>query len=145
MTTPAILLIEDNLGDVGLWLEAFEVAGVSQESILVADDGPSALVLLERAATEHRLPRLVITDSTLPVMSGAEVAAILHFHEQFKHLPVVIVTGFLPPAAAGCPAWQTWFEKPIDFDALSSLARTLTVRHLTAVAGATARELHPRA
>jgi len=145
MTTPSILLIEDNPGDVGLWLEALGAAGISAEAVLVAVDGARALELLEQAAAEHRLPRLVITDSTLPVMSGAELADRLHHHALLCHLPVVIVTGFLPPSAKSCPAWQTWHEKPNDFNALANLARALAVRHLAAAAGASAGDPHPRA
>jgi len=145
MTTPTIMLIEDNPGDVGLWLEAFGTVGISPAAVLVAADGPSALILLEQAVSENRLPRLVITDASLPQMSGVELADHLHHHAQFTHLPVVIVTGFVPAAAATCPVWQTWHEKPNDFEALASLARALTVRHLAAAAGAKPTDLHPRA
>ena len=55
--------------------------------IVTAMDGEEALELCQ---TEH--PDLVITDYEMPIMTGLEMARKLHANEQFKSVPVLMLT-----------------------------------------------------
>ena len=55
--------------------------------VVTAMDGEEALELCQ---SEH--PDLVITDYEMPIMTGLEMARKLHADEQFKSVPVLMLT-----------------------------------------------------
>jgi CheY-like chemotaxis protein len=123
MTSPLILLVEDNPGDVGLWCEAWEAAGIEKNQILVAEDGLKALEILGRQVELQALPKLIISDSRLPGMDGATLGTHIRQQSQLNDVPFIIVSGIVPTMAEHPNV--LWFEKPHDFDHLCTLAEKL--------------------
>jgi len=88
-----ILLVEDNPGDVKLVTTALRKAGV-RHRLTVAPDGRAALDALGRRGAFADAPRpdIILLDLNLPHLSGHEVLAFIKGHEEFRRIPVVIMT-----------------------------------------------------
>lgn len=88
-----ILLVEDNPGDVRLVLETFREYGAPVR-IQVAGDGQEALSMLARAGSYQRAvrPDLILLDLNLPRKSGHEVLAALKAHNEWRRIPVIVLT-----------------------------------------------------
>jgi len=90
-----LLLVEDNLGDVGLIREALSSCEARAE-LRVARDGIDALSQLEPAADGAR-PELILLDLNLPRMDGRELLARLKSHPELRKIPVVVFTSSNAP------------------------------------------------
>ncbi len=88
-----ILLVEDNPGDVELTTLAFEESQL-QVHLNVVEDGVAAMEFLNRksAYTKAPYPDMVLLDLNLPKKSGHEVLAEIKANENFRRIPVVILT-----------------------------------------------------
>jgi CheY-like chemotaxis protein len=88
-----ILLVEDNPGDVELTTLAFEESQL-QVHLNVVEDGVAAMEFLHRKSTYTKAPYpdLVVLDLNLPKKSGHEVLAEIKANENFRRIPVVILT-----------------------------------------------------
>jgi CheY-like chemotaxis protein len=92
-----IMIVEDNPGDVDLFLETL---GTSTRAIVtVAEDGEQAVTLLETAAgaESSTRPDLIILDWDLPRKSGSEVLVEIKAHKCLRHIPVVVMTSSQSP------------------------------------------------
>lgn len=88
-----ILLVEDNEGDILLIREVFENANMLNQ-ISVVRDGKEATDFISKLG-EYRTassPNLILLDINLPRKNGHEVLQFIKTNEQFKHIPVVILT-----------------------------------------------------
>ncbi len=83
-----ILLVEDNVGDARLVIEALKECSVPT-SVIVVGDGLQALAYLRQHASAA-LPDLVLLDLNLPKMDGREVLIAIKSDHALQHLPVVI-------------------------------------------------------
>jgi CheY-like chemotaxis protein len=90
-----LLLVEDNLGDVGLIREAFASCEAEIE-ICVARDGVDALEQLDRGAHAER-PDLILLDLNLPRMDGRELLGRLKSDPELRAIPVVVFTSSNAP------------------------------------------------
>ena len=90
-----LLLVEDNLGDVGLVREALVTCGASAE-LRVARDGLDALTLLQKPANGF-FPDLILLDLNLPRMDGRELLARLKADAALRRIPVVVFTSSNAP------------------------------------------------
>jgi len=90
---PEILLVEDNLADVGLVREALCESG-SNAKLWVTRDGVEALAFLRRVEPYADAPRpdLVLLDLNLPKKNGHELLAEIRADPGLRDLPVVIWT-----------------------------------------------------
>jgi CheY-like chemotaxis protein len=88
-----ILLVEDNPGDARLTREALRDARV-RNNLHVVSDGVEALAFLRRQGKHASapLPDLILLDLNLPKKDGREVLGEIKNHDEFKHIPVVILT-----------------------------------------------------
>lgn len=88
-----ILLVEDNLADVEMTLEALEEAKLANEDHAMRD-GALALDYLHRPAGYEDAPRpdLIILDLNLPKRSGHEVLAEMRADPELRRIPVAILT-----------------------------------------------------
>jgi two-component system, chemotaxis family, response regulator Rcp1 len=88
-----ILLVEDNPGDIRLTREALKESIVPHE-LSVVGDGAAAIHYLERATAEGpgAMPDLVLLDLNLPKLNGHEVLQRIKSHDQWKVIPVVVLT-----------------------------------------------------
>jgi CheY-like chemotaxis protein len=89
----AILLIEDNPGDVRLTQEALRDAKVIN-SLAVVSDGVAALEYLRRTGpyADAVRPDVILLDLNLPRKDGREVLAEIKKDEDLKRIPVVVIT-----------------------------------------------------
>lgn len=88
-----VLLVEDNPGDVVLFMEALEEAPM-QTHLSTVEDGEEALLFLrhqERFKYAPR-PRLIILDLNLPKLNGREVLQEIRADDEFNSIPVVVLT-----------------------------------------------------
>ena len=88
-----ILLVEDNPGDARLAKEAIREAQMRNNLNWVVD-GVEALTFLRREGAHRQAPRpdLILLDLNLPRKDGREVLAEIKQDEQFKRIPVIVLT-----------------------------------------------------
>jgi chemotaxis family two-component system response regulator Rcp1 len=88
-----ILLVEDNPGDADLAREALESTKI-RNTLSVVSDGEEAMAFLchtGKHAGASR-PDLILLDLNLPKKDGREVLAEIKSNDDFKRIPVVILT-----------------------------------------------------
>jgi CheY-like chemotaxis protein len=110
-------VVEDDLDLSDLLAAALLFAGFEP---LIARNGREALDLL---ATGIR-PELILLDLMMPIMGGREFRRRQRDHPDIANIPVIICSGEEPSTAADLAAYAT-FQKPLDFDALIGLLRTM--------------------
>lgn len=86
-----MLLIEDNEGDILLTKEALEDSKIVNE-ITVIKDGKAAINYFESLGKEGLTPDLVLLDINLPKKSGHEVLVYIKSHDDYKQIPVIMLT-----------------------------------------------------
>ncbi len=86
-----ILLIEDNPADRELFLRAFQKSQLAKK-IEIAEDGQQALDLL-LSKTAPVIPKLIILDLGLPIVSGIDVLKTIRNNKKTQNIPVVVFTG----------------------------------------------------
>ena len=125
----AVLLVEDDPGDVLMTKEALEDTGVTSR-LNVVGDGAEALDFLYRRGeyTEALLPDLILLDLNLPRMHGREVLQVIKGDPELRQIPVVVLTtseaeeDVLRSYDLHANAYVT---KPVDFERFIT-----TVRHI---------------
>lgn len=92
-TSTAILLVEDDPGDVFLFREALRNTSLEYE-LHVADNGEKALDFMHRRPpfAGARRPDLVVLDLNLPRINGIEVLREIRALPEFGELPVIVLT-----------------------------------------------------
>lgn len=88
-----ILLVEDNPGDARLAQEAIREAQMRNHLNWV-HDGVEALTFLRRERPHQQAPRpdIILLDLNLPRKDGREVLAEIKKDDQFKRIPVIVLT-----------------------------------------------------
>lgn len=81
-----ILLIEDEQGLARMYKHMFETNGVEMELALTAEEG--------RQKLEESRPDLILLDILLPKKSGLEFLAEIRAEEEFKDLPVIVLSNY---------------------------------------------------
>jgi two-component system response regulator len=127
-----ILLVEDNVSDEKLTLQAFKRCNVVNE-VVVERDGAAALDYLfgtgEHAGRDtSELPSVVLLDLMLPKIDGLEVLRRLRADSRTKLLPIVVLTAskeeedVVRSYSLGANAYV---RKPVEFAEFAYAARTL--------------------
>ena len=114
-----ILVIEDERAIGAFLAERLSLEGHA----VVVDSDPVEAVARFKAAPDQI--DLVITDQTMPGMSGLEVLAQLHIVR--PGMPVIVMTGFsrtVDAASASRLGVHALLQKPLDIDALLSAIET---------------------
>jgi CheY-like chemotaxis protein len=130
-----ILLVDDNPGDVRLTQEALD-EGQSRGNLSVVSDGVEALAFLRRQGHygASSRPDLILLDLNLPRMGGREVLAAIKADEQFRRIPVVILTTSTDErdvASAYDLHANCYIAKPVDFEQFIGVVRALEQFWLT--------------
>jgi two-component system, chemotaxis family, response regulator Rcp1 len=88
-----ILLVEDNLNDARLTMDALRRKDVRCRVHLVCD-GEEAVDFLHRKGVfaQAPLPDLILLDMELPKKSGPGLLADIRVEEELKNIPVVVLT-----------------------------------------------------
>lgn len=113
-----ILVVDDDRDVCEMLAQFFEHHGCT---VYPAGDALQAIDVLERLPVQ-----LVLTDFQLPHLDGIAFTRVLKGDPRFRHLPVLMMSGFLD--VAGCErglrngvAWM--LPKPVDLDQLLALVR----------------------
>jgi two-component system response regulator len=92
MSSPPILLIEDNPDDVLLTLRAFAQNTIANK-VVVASDGVAGLAhLFPEDGSEPLHPAVILLDLNLPKISGLELLRVIRADPRTQALPVVVLT-----------------------------------------------------
>ena len=124
-----ILLVEDSEVDVLLIREALLHANVLNV-LSVVDNGVDALNFLRRSTKYARAPRpnLILLDLNLPGKDGREVLAEIKESEEFRSIPVLILTTSESRQdvlkAYGLHA-NCYITKPVDFEEFAEIMRSI--------------------
>ena len=88
-----ILLVEDNLEDARMTMQALK-QGQIQCRVSLVRDGDEAIRFVTRQDIYVRAPRpdLVLLDLQLPKKSGRQVLAEIRGREELRQIPVVVLT-----------------------------------------------------
>ena len=88
-----ILLVDDNLGDVGLIAAALEKTGIEHQ-LSVARNGEEALELLRGGGQRSvgSRPDLILLDLNLPRKGGRELLSELKCDAALQRIPVIVLT-----------------------------------------------------
>ena len=133
----AILLVEDNPGDVRLIMEAFRDYKESIE-LDVVEDGVEALAFLRREGryADALRPDLILLDLNLPKKNGREVLIEIKADETLRRIPVVVLTASQAREdileAYDLNA-NSYVAKPFDFDQFIKVLTTIQDFWLSAV------------
>lgn len=121
---PPILLVEDNPVDLDLTLRAFRKKRFANE-IQVARDGEEALAFMDRWAAGEPWPAVILLDINMPKVSGLDVLREIKAHEQFRRIPVVILTSSREDRdlkEAYDLGVNSYIEKPVSFSKFMEVA-----------------------
>lgn len=90
-----ILLVDDDEDDRYLTREAFQ-QHYPDSRISFAEDGEDLLNFLNyegrHSEASHTLPELILLDLNMPRKDGREVLREIKTNEQFRHIPIVVLT-----------------------------------------------------
>jgi two-component system, chemotaxis family, response regulator Rcp1 len=124
-----ILLIEDDLEDAGMTIEALRKGAVPCRISLVRD-GEEAMEFLLRRQRFARAPQpdLILLDLNLPKKSGREVLAEVKAVERLAALPVVVLTSSPTQQsilqAEGLHV-ESYLLKPVDREQFVNMVKSL--------------------
>lgn len=130
--TAHILLVEDNLLDVELTLDAFQEARLGN-TVQVARSGQEALDYLlgqgeyaDRAA--YPLPDLILLDLKLPGIDGHEVLRRVKGTPVLRRLPVIVLTSSKEEgdlALSYDVGANSYLVKPVSFEGFLDVVREI--------------------
>lgn len=88
-----ILLVEDNSDDVLLIRRAFKKLELPAQIVAVANGEAGVQYLYRESQIHHSLPKLILLDLYMPQMDGFQFIQWVREQPEFRHLPVVVLTG----------------------------------------------------
>jgi CheY-like chemotaxis protein len=124
-----ILLVEDDLEDAGMTIEALRQGDVPCRISLVCD-GEEAMEFLLRQQKYRRAPRpdLILLDLNLPKKSGREVLAEVRADGQLAGVPVVVLTSsrtHQQVLQAENLHVESYLTKPVDLRQFNGVVKSL--------------------
>jgi two-component system, chemotaxis family, response regulator Rcp1 len=132
-----ILLVEDNLADVRLTIEALKEEKI-YNNLHVVRDGADALAFLHKEGkyADAARPDLILLDLNLPKVDGREVLKEIKSDDNLKSIPVVIMTISKSEEDifraynlhANC-----YINKPVDFEQFMKVVKSVQDFWLTIV------------
>ena len=132
-----ILLVEDNENDVILTREGFARSKLTI-NLHLAEDGEVCMEFLRKEGrfSDAPTPDLILLDLNMPRMDGREVLAAISADDQFRHIPVVILTTstdeeeILKMYQLRC---SSYIVKPVNFENFLHIIQLLGEYWLTVV------------
>ncbi len=130
-----ILLVEDNLEDANVTIQALKSGNVPCRVTLVCD-GEEAISFLHRRGqfAQAPTPNLILMDMQLPKKEGQHVLAEIRANKELKDIPVVVLTGSLVHRtilqAHGLHV-DGFMTKPVESDKFIGVVKSLRRSWLT--------------
>ena len=118
-----VLTDDDSRTMQGMLRKALEGAGYD---VIQGGDGVEGLEVLQAA---DPVPNAIITDINMPRMDGFEFIEAVRALEQYKHLPMIVLTTESDPekkARARAVGATGWIVKPFSTDSLVAAIRRVT-------------------
>ncbi|MCM0591744.1 MAG: response regulator transcription factor [Gloeotrichia echinulata IR180] len=121
---PLTILVVDD--DLGTRLSISDYLELSGYSVITANDGQEALMMVE----EYR-PDLIVTDIVMPQMNGYELVRRVRQQPPFRLLPVILLTARTKTQErilgyqSGC---DLYLPKPFELEELAAAIRNLLER-----------------
>ncbi|ACI53191.1 response regulator receiver protein [Gluconacetobacter diazotrophicus PA1 5] len=118
-----VLTIDDSRTMQGMLRKALEGNGYD---VIQGGDGVEGIEVLKAASPS---PNAIITDINMPRMDGFEVIEAVRKMDQFKHLPIIVLTTESDPekkARARAAGATGWIVKPFSTDSLVAAIRRVT-------------------
>ncbi len=125
----AVLLVEDDPGDVMIAEEALKASKLNSR-LTVVPDGVEALAYLRRedGYADAARPDLILLDLNLPRKTGHEVLAEVKEDPSLRRIPIVVLTtsGASEDVERSYDLHANVFvTKPVDFDHFSDVIRQI--------------------
>ncbi|HKA19023.1 MAG TPA: response regulator [Blastocatellia bacterium] len=123
----SILLVEDNTIDLDIALRAFDRCEL-YKPLQIARNGEDVLDFMQQWEEGQPVPSVILLDLDLPKVGGLEVLRRLKSHEDFKTIPVIMLTNS-GDAQDIHEAYQlganSYVQKPMDFGSYRELANQI--------------------
>ncbi len=124
-----ILLVEDDLDDAGMTIEALRNGEVPCRISLVCDGEEALEFLFQRGKFRRALrPDLILLDLQLPKLDGREVLLKVRSEEKLQQIPVVVLTSSLPHREILQKEnlrVESYLAKPVDLAEFSRVVKSL--------------------
>jgi CheY-like chemotaxis protein len=131
-----ILLVEDNLEDANVTIQALKCGNLQCRVTLVCD-GDEAISFLFRKGNfaQAPTPNLILLDMQLPKKDGLHVLAEIRANEELKDIPIIVLTGSLIHRAIlqGLSV-DGFMPKPVELDKFIGVVKSLRRSWLTTFA-----------
>ena len=135
MDVPTVLIVEDSRNDRFLFERAMEKAKLANRFHFAVDGLDAIRYFTGEGKYSDRsiyaVPALVLLDYHMPLMNGPEVLQWLRAHEQFKKIPVVMMTATADDweIKRACDSGaDDYLRKPGDLAGMVRLIEGLPVR-----------------
>jgi len=126
-----ILLAEDSPADAEMAIDALRDARLANPIVHVEDGVEAMDFLMRRGAFANReegLPAVLLLDIKMPRMDGLEVLQRIRADEEFKRMPVVILSSSREESDLA-RSWDlgvnAYVVKPVDVDQFFNAVKTL--------------------
>jgi CheY-like chemotaxis protein len=124
-----ILLVEDDLEDAGLTIEALRQGQVPCRISLVRD-GEEAMEFLRQEGKYRRVPQpdLILLDLNLPKKGGREVLMEIRADQRLAHVPVVVLSSSRTHQEilqAENLHVESYLTKPVDLEQFDRVVKSL--------------------
>ena len=127
-----ILHVEDDPNDALLFQHACRKADLGFE-LQAVNDGDQAVAYLRGSEAfadrkKHPFPHLILLDLKMPRLSGFDVLAWVRNEPAFKNMPIIVLTSSNHETdikRAYDLGANSYLVKPVGFDALVDIARTI--------------------
>jgi len=126
----SILLVEDNLGDIRLTREALKESKISN-SLHVVRDGVETFAFLRKEGIfkDESHPDIIFLDLNLPKKDGREVLSEIKQNEDFKSIPVIILTSSYEEQdilKSYNLQDNCYIKKPLDLDQFIKIVKSIS-------------------
>jgi CheY-like chemotaxis protein len=112
-----ILIVDDDHGILTAWRRLLRAEGYRIE---IADSGEAGLI-----AADKMRPDLIVTDLSMPGMSGMEFCHLLRRDPRFLAVPLILASAE-HENFYGAPAWNEVWKKPVAIETMrTSISRLL--------------------
>ena len=124
--TPSILCAEDDVDDRFFLSETFSDCG-SPAQLIYVSNGEEALLYLQNAARNSRLPALVVLDLNMPRQDGKQTLRAIKNDPQLQDLPVMILStsqSRIDKEFCKAQGAVSYLQKPSSFSGYQQIIRS---------------------